>query len=409
MSRATAILLAQGDEVLTGRTVDTNSAWLAERLTHLGVRVLRIAAVGDDLEAIRHQVVRALRSADLVISTGGLGPTDDDLTAAAVAAALEVPLEEHAEALASMERIFAAHGFTMTSVNRKQARLPRGCVVLDNRWGTAPGFQVEHRGATAAFVPGVPREMRAFWRHHLAPWVVEHLGAAPVRLVTFRCMGIAESRAQERLGDLVLPEGLSLGYRSLDPEIQVRLRLPAGHPVEPAIVAVRERLGPACFGVDSGSLAEVVGEALLSRSETLATAESCSGGLLSALVTEVAGASRYFIEGACVYANAAKVRTCGVPEALLTEHGAVSEPVARALAEGMRARAGTSYGIGTTGIAGPTGGTVDKPVGTVHLSLATPTDTLHRRLRIPGDRTRITRRAAAAGLDLLRRHLQGYA
>jgi nicotinamide-nucleotide amidase len=407
MSTPNAILLAQGDEVLTGRTVDTNSGWLAERLTDLGVRVHRIEAVGDRQADIRATVLRALGDADLVISTGGLGPTDDDLTAAAVADALNLPLAENADALASMQRIFTQHGYQLSAVNRKQALLPQGASVLENRWGTAPGFSVTLAGATGFFLPGVPREMRAFWQHHLDPWVRAQLDTVPALLVTLRCMGVPESRAQELLTGLALPDGVALGYRSLDPEIQIKLRVPADLQTEPLIAAVRERLGAGVFGVDSGSLAHVVGASLAERGETLATAESCTGGQISALVTAVAGSSRYFIEGACVYANSAKVRTCGVEPADLAAHGAVSETVARALAEGIRARAGSTYGIGTTGIAGPDGGTEHKPVGTVHLALATPIGTVHRRLRVPGGRPRVTQRAASAGLDLLRRHLQG--
>jgi nicotinamide-nucleotide amidase len=404
---ATAILLAQGDEVLTGRTVDTNSGWLAEHLTDLGVHVNRIEAVGDSLVDIEHSVLRALADGDLVISTGGLGPTDDDLTSAAVSSALKVPLCEHPQALASMERLYRQHGYSLSAVNRKQAVLPQGAQVLENHWGTAPGFQISLDGASAFFLPGVPREMRAFWRHHLEPWIRTHLAVTPPQLVTLRCMGIAESKAQEKLQGLNLPEGVSLGYRSLDPEIQIRLRIPTDIPAGDLVSAVRHRLGKACFSVDGGSLAHIVGACLTEQGETLATAESCTGGQLSALVTAVPGASRYFIEGVCVYANAAKIRSCGVDPTVLQDHGAVSEPVARALAEGIRQRADTTYGIASTGIAGPDGGTVEKPVGTVHLALATPDFTIHRCIRIPGDRSRVTRRAAAAGLDLLRRHLQG--
>jgi len=407
MPPATAILLAQGDEVLTGRTVDTNSGWLAERLTDLGVHVHRIEAVGDRRADIRSTVLRSLADADLVISTGGLGPTDDDLTAAAVADALGVALVQDPAALASMERLFTEHGYRLSAVNRKQALLPQGAHVLENRWGTAPGFSVTHSGATGFFLPGVPREMRAFWQHHLDPWVRSRLDTVPPRLVTLRCMGLPESRAQEKLNGLDLPDGVTLGFRSLDPEIQVKLRLPATLAGDDLIATVRDRLGAGVFCVDGGSLAQVVGTALAERGETLATAESCTGGQISALVTAVPGSSRYFLEGACVYANAAKVRTCGVDPALLASHGAVSEPVARALADGIRARAGSTYGIGTTGIAGPDGGSDHKPVGTVHLALATPTGTVHRRIRVPGGRQRVTQRAASAGLDLLRRHLQG--
>lgn len=410
VERLRVVLLAQGDEITSGHTVDTNSSWLAERLVGLGFVVVRIMAVGDVLGHIVAVVREAWSQASVVIGTGGLGPTADDLTAAGLAAAFNLPLEEHAGALANVEAVFRVIGRPPTALDRKQALLPRGATPLVTQWGTAPGIRLEHAGTVGYFLPGVPREMRAFWEHHLEPELRALSPVPPGRLIVFRCMGLAEARLQQRVASLPMPEGVVVGYKALLPENQLRLRLPPGldrGEVARLVEHVREALGPDCFGIDSGPIAEVVGCALAERGATVATAESCTAGRLSAAITSVAGSSGWFLEGAAVYANAAKVRTCGVPPALLEAHGAVSEPVARALAEGMRARVGSTYALSTTGVAGPGGGTAAKPVGTVHIALAHPAGTEHRLLKLHGDREQVTTWAAMAALDLLRRHLQG--
>lgn len=414
----TAIVLSQGDEVITGQTLDTNAAWLSERLVDLGLDVVRRVTVGDRLDDIAAELTLAARRADVVVCTGGLGPTDDDLTAPACAAAFDRPLRLDEVALAQIESMYAAWGRDMPASNRKQAMLPHGADRLDNPVGTAPGFAFPAQGALVACLPGVPREMVRMWEDQVRPRIVARLGLRPGRLVVIRTTGVGESALQDRIGpsEAYAARGLVLGYRTMTGENQVKLR--AGPDVPDAVVDAAAHtligaIGSPVFAVEGlahatlpqGDLPTVVGAALATGGATLAVAESCTGGRVAALVTSVAGSSAWFVEGVVTYANAAKVARLGVPEPLLAAHGAVSEPVARAMAEGVRQGAGATYGLATTGIAGPGGGTEAKPVGTVHLALAHPHGTEHRLVRLGGDRGRVQALAAHAALDLLRRHL----
>jgi nicotinamide-nucleotide amidase len=415
-------ILSQGDEVVTGQVADTNAAWLAEQLTALGFLVVRHTSVGDRIDDLIHAFTAAAERADLVLCTGGLGPTDDDLTAEAVATAFERPLALDQAALDDLIAKYARFRRVMPEVNRKQAWLPTGSLRLDNDHGTAPGFAVEERGAWMAFMPGVPREMRHMFADRILPVLRERFAVAPARLVTLRTTGVGESNLQERLAGVELPVGMVLSFRTMLPENHVKLRFPAGTSeatIQAVTADLAARIGRPLFtveglpegtvlpGVDTrgGALIPALAHRLLDRGATLATAESCTGGLVAARCTSVAGSSAWFLEGAVTYSNAAKVRQLGVPEALLADHGAVSEPVARAMAEGIRSVSGATFGVSTTGIAGPGGATEGKPVGTVHIAVATPASTLHRELHLSGDRARIQSLAAAAVLDLLRRHL----
>ncbi len=409
-NRHTAVLLSQGDEVLTGQTLDTNAAWLAERLTDLGFEMLAMVTVGDREPDIARAIDQACEQADVVICSGGLGPTQDDLTSAAAASVLGVQLQLFPDELEHIRGLYRRFARPMAASNEKQAWLPAGSTALRNDWGTAPGFRLSHRGAVAFFVPGVPREMRSFWTHRIQSDLLQRFQLSPERLVVFRCMGIHESRLATLLQPFEALPDVTLGFRTMLPENQVKLRLaPSMTPEREAqlVEQVRSTIGSAVYGVNTGSLEQVIGDLLVEAGASIATAESCTGGRISARLTSVPGASRYVLEGACVYANAAKVRTCSVNPQALAQHGAVSEPVARQLAEGIRRRAGATFGLATTGIAGPSGGSPDKPVGTVHVALATPVGTHHLHLKLVGDRDRITALAAGAALDMLRRHLQG--
>jgi nicotinamide-nucleotide amidase len=409
----TAEILSQGDEVVTGQTVNTNAAWLAEQLHDLGFTVACHVAVGDVLDDIQAQVRAAAERADLVVSTGGLGPTDDDLTAQAVAEAFERPLEFDERVMAHIAGLYARFARTMPEVNRKQAWLPSGCIVLDNHWGTAPGFAVEADGALLAFLPGVPREMRKLFQRRLLPLIEDRFDLAPGRLVTLRTTGIGESNLQERVG-AVDHDAVTVSYRTILPENHVKLRFDASvseERVHEVVGEVAARIGRALFAVEwpgdpSGDLATVVGHTLAERGETLAAAESCTGGLLGAMCTAVPGASNWFLQGVVSYSNDAKVQLLGVKPGTLENYGAVSTEVCHQMASGIRERASSTYGVGITGIAGPSGGSEKKPVGTVHVALAAPDAVHHRKLRLPGDRRRIQQLAAAAALDLLRRKLQ---
>lgn len=408
-----AEILSQGDEVVTGQIADTNAAWLSERLIDCGFDVARHTAVGDRLPDLVALLQEASARAELLICTGGLGPTEDDLTAEAVSIAADRPLAFDPEAWEMIQAMFARFNRQMPESNRRQAMLPHGALRLDNDRGTAPGFLVGIGAATLVCMPGVPHEMMAMFERVVLPELTQRFALRPGRLVTLRTTGLGESAIAERIGTFTEP-GFVLGYRTTPGENLVKLRIDPDVP-EARIRAVASdlhtRIGSSVFATDGlgapgGPLVEVVARLLLDRGATLAVAESCTGGRIAATCTALAGASGWLIEGVVAYANAAKARHLGVPEPLLEAHGAVSEPVARAMAEGVRLGSGATFGLATTGVAGPSGGSELKPVGLVHLALATPNGTFHRLARFGGDRARIQAHASAAALDLLRRHLQ---
>jgi nicotinamide-nucleotide amidase len=411
-----AEILSQGDEVVTGQIADTNAAWLSDRLTELGFTVRRHTAVGDRPEDIRDALVEISSRSDLCIGTGGLGPTDDDHTARAVAAAFDRPLQFDDEAMRQIEAMYAKFRRSMPEINRRQAWLPSGADRLDNAWGTAPGFAVRHHRCMFVFLPGVPREMKPMFEERVVPRLHEQFSLESAHLVTLRTVGIGESEMQARVGSIAHP-GVTVGTRTILPENHLKLRfIPSIHESERRAIAteIAARIGTAVFAIEGlgepgGSLAEVVGRMLVQRGATLATAESCTGGRLAAACTSISGSSAWFVEGTVCYANAAKLRLLGVDPAALEQHGAVSEPVARQMAQGARAAAQSTYALSTTGIAGPGGGSDAKPIGTVHLALATPAGAVHREIHLGGDRSRIQDLATASALDLLRRHLAGEA
>ncbi len=407
-----AEILSQGDEVVTGQTVDTNAAWLSEKLVALGFTVARHTAVPDDLGEIVDLVRQSSGRADLVVCTGGLGPTADDLTSEAVAAALHRPLQLHQPAIDWVQRVFQQLGRPMPQVNEKQGLFPQGCLHLPSQAGTAWGFAVQQPRALMVFLPGPPREVKHLWAEQVLPLLGQRFDLVSGRRVTLHCMGIGESTIQQRLQGLEL-HGITVAYRTMLPINQVKL-LPGPQvtdaQLQQAADQASEAIGASVFAVQhlgqpDPSLAGVVGQLLLHQGATLATAESCTGGRVASMCTAVPGSSAWFTEGAVTYSNAAKQRVAGVTEAALVAHGAVSEVVARDLAQGIRRAAGTTWGLATTGIAGPTGGTPDKPVGTVHIAVAGPHSVHHRLLRLRGERERIQTFAAAGVLDLLRRTL----
>jgi nicotinamide-nucleotide amidase len=400
-------ILSTGDELLTGQIVDTNSVWLMDRLWDLGVMVRRKTLVGDDRDDLDAALRETTGRADLVVMSGGMGPTEDDLTSERVAAVLGVPLELDAPSLRAIEERFRKFGRTMTPNNEKQARFPRGAEVIPNRFGSAPGFAVTIGRAELVCLPGVPVEYRGLCDEWLLPRLAARLGEVPSNGLV-KLFAVPESHADHAMRPVMddpANAGVRFGYRAHWPEVHVKWSVPGPDATRRARrigEAVRGIFGDAIFGERKDELPELVVARLAARGERLAVAESCTGGLVAELLTRVAGASAVFDLGVVAYANSAKEDLVGVPRALLEAHGAVSEPVARALAEGARSRGRTAWGIGVTGIAGPSGGTPDKPVGTVHLALAGPaaTDAFHRVYR--GDRERIRRQAAYEALNLLR-------
>lgn len=395
-------IVSQGEELLSGQNVDTNAPWISGELQSLGLVPGRVSVVGDELDAIRVVLAEAAERASVVICTGGLGPTTDDLTRDAAAAAFGMPLEESEEALRQILERYRSRLRPMPPTNRVQARLPRGSVLLENRLGTAPGFELTVGDCALYFLPGVPFEMKPMLIEKVLPRLRERFALAPRRTVLLRCVSLAESVAGERMAGFERP-GVTVGYRASFPEVQVKLHVDAGLDGDALAEEAIARLGRQhVFGVGTGPLATVVGGMLRDRGETVATAESCTAGRIAADLTAAPGASDYFLGGAVVYANAAKVDFCGVPAELIARDGAVSESVARALAEGIRTRMGSTWGIGITGIAGPGGGSEEKPVGTVHIACAGPDGVEHAALRLPYDRLRNLAVSVALALDLLR-------
>jgi nicotinamide-nucleotide amidase len=408
-------LVTIGTELLLGLTVDTNGAHLARELAAVGGRVVRRATVADTEAEIRSAVKEALERTGFVITTGGLGPTRDDVTRRVVADLFDAPLQLDAEYLEVLRKRFESLGRgPMPPGNRCQAEIPRGATVLRNQWGTAPGLWLEGKPGVAVLLPGVPAEMRKLTEHEVVPRIAARVKRAGDRAVVIRSLllrttGIGESALAEKIEgveDRVAP--VTLAY--LPSVYGVDLRLTAwgveeshaSAALERAAGQIRPFLGGYWYGDDESDLAAVVLQRLRETGDRLAVAESCSGGMLGARITAVPGSSAVFVGGVIAYSNAMKAGELGVEETVLAEHGAVSEPVVRAMVEGVTSRLGVRAGIAITGIAGPDGGTAEKPVGTVWLAaaLAGQVKTLKRRL--PGGRQEVRERSVQAGLDLLR-------
>lgn len=366
-------IITTGDELMTGLTADGNFFWAGDLLASRGLEIAYHTTVGDYMERIVEAFGIARGRADAVIVSGGLGPTADDLTAEAAGRFFGAGLELNPEALASIEERYKRRGRVMTEINRKQACLPKGCTVLINEWGTAPGWRSESEGTVFYFLPGVPKEFRAMMGAYVLPELekaAEGRPAAKTRLI--KTFGLPESGVAERLAGLEM-EGVRLGYRAHFPEVHLRVTAYAG--TENAAEAqlddyteeVKARLAGYVFSTNGETMEEALGILLKERSLTLATAESCTGGLISHRVTNVPGSSAYFLEGVVSYSNEAKEKILGVPHETLLEHGAVSGPVVEAMARGVRKLAGSDIGVAVSGIAGPGGGTLEKPVGTVYI------------------------------------------
>jgi nicotinamide-nucleotide amidase len=400
-------ILATGDELLTGQVVDTNSAWLMDRLWDLGVLVRRKTLVGDDRADLLAALGETTAGADLVVMIGGLGPTEDDLTSECVAAVMGAPLDVDEPSLARIRARFEKLGRVMTPNNAKQARFPRGATILPNRFGTAPGFMVRLGRAELVCLPGVPVEFRGLCEEVVLPRVAARTGTVPASRL-LKLLGIPESHADEAMRpvmDAVENAGVRFGYRAHWPEIHVKWRVPgpdAEARADRILAEVRRIFGDAVFAEGKQELPALVVERLTARGERVALAESCTGGLVAEMLTRVPGASNVFDVGVVAYANAAKSALLGVPPEILAGHGAVSEPVARAMAEGVRQRAPATWGLSLTGVAGPAGGTPEKPVGTVHMAVAGPDGTRTWMRRFPGDRERIRKTAAYDVLNQLR-------
>lgn len=407
-----AAVLAVGSELLSVDRLDTNSLRLAAVFERHGVELVGKAVVGDDETAIAGELRSMAGRAGLVVVTGGLGPTADDVTREAVAAALGLELDDDPEVWAAIERRFASFGRTPSPNNRRQARVPRGALVLANPRGSAPGLRLDRPEGAIFLFPGVPYELDGMIERDLEPWLAERSGGRGIERRTLRTAMRPESEIDLALDPMYAEFGREW-ITVLAAPGEVKVQVVAAGTVEERrrrldVMAsrVRELLGDAVYGEgDQLRLEDVVGSLLAAGGCSIATAESCTGGLLAERLTRVPGSSGWFPGGVIAYSNAQKVALLGVTESDLATHGAVSEVVARALAEGARRRFGTDFGVGVTGVAGPTGGTPEKPVGTVHLAVAAPAGSRHRSLRLLGDRERVRWQATQAALEMIRRSL----
>ena len=412
-----ACIIAVGSELLTPFRVDTNSLFVTEQLNTIGYDVRMKAVIGDDAGELALVLEESLAWADLVVLTGGLGPTADDITRDGVAHVLQVPLDEDEAVVARIRERFARRGLTMPEINRRQGMVPRGATLLENPNGTAPGLWLE-RGQTAiVLLPGPPREMKPMFesvvRDRLAPRTRRiGLGTGLFRRV-LKITGRTESDVDATVQPIYgrwLSQDVPITTTILAVMGQIELHLTASaasreaadRALGPAVRELEEALVDAVYSVDGSPLEAVVGERLRARHLTIAVAESCTGGLLSSRLTDVPGSSDYVERGEVCYSNRSKIDSLGVPAALIAEYGAVSEPVARAMAEGIRTKASTHVGVGVTGIAGPGGGTPDKPVGTVMIAVLIGADARVRTFQFIGSREMVKFQSTQAALNMLR-------
>lgn len=408
-----AYLLTIGDELLIGQVIDTNSAWMAQELSQIGIDVLAKATVGDRHEAIIAALGHALEAADVVLMTGGLGPTKDDITKKAIADFLGVPMEFNQQSFDHVAKVYTALGKAVKDSHRAQAMTPKGAILLNNPMGTALGTWYEPRpGKILVSMPGVPFEMQAIMKEAVLPALSVK---SSLRVVhhTMHTAGIGESDLAEMIEDLEdqLPSHIKLAYL---PNLgMVRLRL-SGKGTDAAkleqeihkyATLLQERLGNLIFGTGDTSIAAALGALLVERNLTVGTAESCTGGYIAHLITAVPGSSRYFEGAMLTYSNRLKHELLGVPEAYFEEYGAVSEQVVRAMAEGARKALGVDLVVATSGIMGPDGGTEEKPVGTVWMAVSGPSGTIARRIRGIRDRVKNIQYTGHAAINLMRRYL----
>ena len=409
-----AEIIAVGSELLGSTRVDTNSLFLAERLANLGIALRAKGVVGDRRGDLATFVRLAVERVDLLILTGGLGPTDDDLTRDVVAEVLGLPMEEDPAIVAGIEARFARRGLKMPAINRRQAMVPRGATVLDNPNGSAPGLLIQVGDRVVLLLPGPPRELKPMFEGVSAAFLSERGDRERFYRATILIAGRSESHVEEAIQPIYGP--LATASPPIETTIlaapgQIEVHLTARSDdaavAEAALGSARDRIaaaiGPDAFSIDGRSLEEIVGDLLRASTSTISVAESCSGGLLLSRLTDVPGSSDYVLGGVVAYSNEAKTALADVPTAMLVEHGAVSEPVASALAEGIRRRMGATIGVGVTGIAGPGGGTPRKPVGMVCLAVAGPEETAVRTSQFTGSRTMIKHYASQTALDMVRR------
>lgn len=407
-----AEIITIGDELLIGQVIDTNSAWMAEQLNVIGIKVHQITSISDDQEHILTTLKEASERAQLILITGGLGPTKDDITKQTLCKFFDTSLVFSEAAYINVEKLFSARGIAVTELNRLQAMVPANCRVISNPNGTAPCMWFEKNGCIYISMPGVPFEMKAIMEQEIIPRLLNKLN----RVIIHRTI-LTEGVGESHLASIIepwedsLPEFVKLAY--LPQPGMVRLRLTAygteRNTLQNAIDKAEKELyayaGKYIFGFDDDTMESVVGQLLRNKGMTLSTAESCTGGNIAQLITSIAGSSDYFKGSIVAYSNEIKEQFLGVPHQVIVEHGAVSEQTVIAMAEGIRIRFMTDFAIAVSGIAGPGGGTDEKPVGTTWIAIATPTETVASKFLFGEHRGRNIRKASIAALNMLRGRL----
>ena len=408
-----AEIIAIGSELLSPNRSDTNSLWLTDQLNRIGIDVKLKTIVGDDDARLEEVVKDAVKRSRVVITTGGLGPTEDDITRKVVARALGKRLSLDEKVLEEIRERFRSFGIAnMPERNSRQAMVIAGAEVLANPNGSAPGLYLQHEGCAIALMPGPPREMKPMFENHVLPRIQNLAGGTRFATRVLRVAGLGESAVDEKIAPIYTkyenPQTTILFNSS---EIEIHLRAhgrteaDADALLDDLSLKIEKELGNAAFSFRGETMEEVVGRRLAMTDFTVAVAESCTGGLIAQRLTNVPGSSKYFVEGVVTYSNESKVRLLGVDKKIIKEFGAVSQQVARDMARGVRHKAKSDFGLAVTGIAGPGGGTEEKPVGLVYIALADDAHTEHRKLMIPGDRELIRWRASQAALDMLRRRI----
>lgn len=408
-----AEIIAIGSEMLTPFRLDTNSLWLTERLNSMGVEVKLKTVVGDDEARLEETVRDAMKRSEIVIATGGLGPTEDDITRKIFARVLKRQLILEDAILEKLRARFARRNMTMPEINARQALVIHGAQVLENNNGTAPGMLITEGKCTVALLPGPPREMKPIFDASVAPVLKQRAGDMLIMRRTLSIFGLGESAVDELAAPIYTKyQNPSTTILFKDGQIELHLTAQARNENETVKLIddlagrLDEVLGEYIFSRNNETLEAVVGQSLKMRGYTLATAESCTGGLLAGRITDVPGSSEYFREGVVSYSNEAKIDLLGVPKKLIATHGAVSEQVAGAMAAGIRKRAGSTFGVGVTGVAGPGGGSPEKPVGLVYIALADDSQNTTRKFIFPGDRQFIRTLSVNAALDMVRRRVK---
>ncbi len=410
-----AEIISIGDELLIGQVINSNQAYIAEKLNSVGIYANKMTTVGDNENEIFEVFQNAFETHNVVSVTGGLGPTHDDITRAVVCKFFNTDLVLNEEALENVRRIFERRKVSPTKINEAQALVPRSCKVIQNRLGTAPGYFFEQNGKYFIVMPGVPYEMKAMMDEYVIPFFKKIYTGLVIRHHTLKTTGIPESFLAEKIGDidLIIPKDSSTTLAFLPNPFGVRLRITSNAKTEEEAEnkireienKIRNKIDKYIYAVGEIELEEVVGKLLAERKLTISVAESCTGGLIADRITNVSGSSNYFERGIITYSNKSKMVELGVPSEMIKQHGAVSKQVAEAMAFGVRTKSNTDIGIATTGIAGPTGGSVDKPVGLVWIGYSDGEDTFAIQFNFGGERRLIKERASQAALELVRRRL----